>query len=436
TAVAQRMHEVGIEVLFEDGDIAKATPPDQPGGFGHVELTTSGTVLQCDALLSAVGRQGTAHLLDLEAAGLAPPIRGNAILVDPVTMRCIPAHEQASLGVDEDGGASGGESIEEAAEKCCVFAAGDVAGPCTVSPGGLVSTAIAQAHQALQHAFTDEWHEVAPDWPQTFVKYPPSAMWVDPTVAFVGMPEAEAVETYGRHAVEAVTVKYNDTLKVMGRGRLAGPLGRDMLDAQVMGRGRLAGPLGRDMLDAQVMGRGRLAGPLGRDMLDAQVMGRGRLAGPLGRDMLDAQVMGRGRLAGPLGRDMLDAQVMGRGRLAGPLGRDMLDAQVMGRGPPWLALCRDMLDAQVMGRGRLAGPLGRDMLDAQVMGRGRLAGPLGRDMLDAQVMGRGRLAGPLGRDMLDAQVMGRGRLAGPLGRDMLDAQVMGRGRLAAPPCAH
>ena len=71
-AVGKRLHEAGVDVRYGDGDFESVRVPCQdPVMEGEVILKGSG-VVQCDAVLSALGRRGCADNLDLEKAELKP----------------------------------------------------------------------------------------------------------------------------------------------------------------------------------------------------------------------------------------------------------------------------------------------------------------------------------------------------------------------------
>ena len=166
-AIQGRLRKAGVDVHFDDGDISKVTLPSSPGGQGSVVLTRSGKTIKCDALASMVGRSGTAKPLDLPSGGLPPPTSSGHILVVPTTMRVRPSSS----------------SFVHAPR---VWAIGDVAKNSAISPTGLLSTGIAQAHLAVQSAFPDEWSEFMAEGGGGrilgnvgFDAFPPSAIWIE-----------------------------------------------------------------------------------------------------------------------------------------------------------------------------------------------------------------------------------------------------------------
>ena len=64
-ALLERMLRLGIRVFAADGDFGDVNPPAEKGGTGTVTLRGSGTVLKCDAMMSATGRVGMCDGLDL-----------------------------------------------------------------------------------------------------------------------------------------------------------------------------------------------------------------------------------------------------------------------------------------------------------------------------------------------------------------------------------
>jgi len=201
-AIQGRLRKAGVDVHFGDGDIAEATPPSSPGGQGSVVLTRSGKTIKCDALASMVGRSGTAEPLDLPAGGLPLPTSSGHIAVVPTTMRVRPSSS----------------SFVHAPR---VWAVGDVAKNSAISPTGLLSTGIAQAHLAVQSAFPDEWSEFMAGGGGGgrilgnvgFDAFPPSAIWIEDGVGMVGLSENNASTAIPTGDWATVTVHFNDTLK-------------------------------------------------------------------------------------------------------------------------------------------------------------------------------------------------------------------------------
>lgn len=223
-AVMARMQRVGIEVRADTGDFSEVRPPaegfnfgtlrggaapvrpgtmraDAPvgGNFGQVVLKASGEVLECDALLSATGRVGLAGPVNTEAAGCAPPVRGCAP-VDATTMQCI------------------GENTGH------IFAVGDCEDGSTVTPQGLLSTGLAQAYIATHAAFTDEM-EAQVGQLARYDSECPVAVWIEPTVSYVGMTTEAAEATFGPDGCGSVKVFFSETIK--GCVERAQPYGRD-----------------------------------------------------------------------------------------------------------------------------------------------------------------------------------------------------------------
>jgi len=201
SAIKGRLQKAGVDVHFNDGDISNVTPPSSPGGSGSVVLAKSGKIIECDALASMVGRSGTAKPLDLPSGGLPPPTSSGHILVVPTTMRVRPSSS----------------SFVHAPR---VWAVGDVAKNSAISPTGLLSTGIAQAHLAVQSAFPDEWSEFMAEGGSGrilgnvgFDAFPPSAIWIEDGVGMVGLSENNASATIPKGDWTTVTVHFNDTLK-------------------------------------------------------------------------------------------------------------------------------------------------------------------------------------------------------------------------------
>jgi len=201
SAIKGRLQKAGVDVHFNDGDISTVTPPSSPGGSGSVVLANSGKIIECDALASMVGRSGTAKPLDLPSGGLPPPTSSGHIIVVPTTMRVRPSSS----------------SFVHAPR---VWAVGDVAKNSAISPTGLLSTGIAQAHLAVQSAFPDEWSEFMAEGGGGrilgnvgFDAFPPSAIWIEDGVGMVGLSENNASATIPKGDWTTVTVHFNDTLK-------------------------------------------------------------------------------------------------------------------------------------------------------------------------------------------------------------------------------
>ena len=217
-AVIARMRRVGIEVREGTGDFAEVHPPvggfnfgtlrggaasiaDAPVGaaFGQVVLKASGEVLECDALLSATGRVGLAGGVDTDAAGCVPTVRGCAP-VDGTTMECL------------------GQGTGH------IYAVGDCEDGSLVTPQGLLSTGLAEAYIATHAAFTDEMEARAGQMARYDTECP-VAVWVEPTVSFVGMTTEGAEDTFGPEGCGSVKVFFSETIK--GCVERAEPYGRD-----------------------------------------------------------------------------------------------------------------------------------------------------------------------------------------------------------------
>ena len=195
-AVMARMHRIGIEIRSDSGIFSEV----HPGPNGSVVLASSGEVLPCDALLSATGRVGLVDAVNITAAGCTPPTRGGAS-VDGTTMRCI------------------GQNTDH------IYAVGD----CTnngslVSPQGLLSTGLAEAIIATHDAFPDEL-EARVGQLASYVSECPVAVWVEPTVSYVGNTTKDAQAAFGDEGFGSVKVFFLETIK--GCVERAKPYGRD-----------------------------------------------------------------------------------------------------------------------------------------------------------------------------------------------------------------
>eukprot|EP00212_Chloropicon_laureae_P004640 CAMPEP_0197499862 /NCGR_PEP_ID=MMETSP1311-20131121/61235_1 /TAXON_ID=464262 /ORGANISM="Genus nov. species nov., Strain RCC856" /LENGTH=501 /DNA_ID=CAMNT_0043045609 /DNA_START=120 /DNA_END=1622 /DNA_ORIENTATION=- len=195
-AVMARMRRIGIEIRPESGDFSEV----RPGPEGSVVLASTGEVLECDALLSATGRVGLVDAVDIPAAGCAAPARGGAA-VDGATMRCI------------------GQNTDH------IYAVGD----CTsegslVNPQGLLSTGLAESIIATHDAFPEEM-EARVGQLATYVSECPVAVWVEPTVSYVGVTTEDAQAAYGDDGFGSVKVFYLETIK--GCVERSEPYGRD-----------------------------------------------------------------------------------------------------------------------------------------------------------------------------------------------------------------
>ncbi|KAA8491633.1 Soluble pyridine nucleotide transhydrogenase [Porphyridium purpureum] len=209
-AVLKRMTKVGITVLCEDGDIESIDLPPQKHGMGRITLAKSGRVIECDAFMSAIGRHGNASSLNLGAGGLAAPVRGNFVQVDPDSMRARTAQGDADFSMP-------------------VYAIGDCCLGSRIT-GMLLSSGQAHAEIAANHAFgLDEIHadgrlkrSSTTGFVFSEVEYPEHhavALWTDPTIAYAGLSEQAAVAKLGAERVGTVTVHFTDTVKACVRPR-------------------------------------------------------------------------------------------------------------------------------------------------------------------------------------------------------------------------
>ena len=193
-ALLERMLRLGIRVFAADGDFGDVNPPAEKGGTGTVTLRGSGTVLKCDAMMSATGRVGMCDGLDLEAAGCLAPVRG-CVPVDPQTMMCI-----------------GGSSSRNGGPASGIYAAGDCEEGSVVTPQGLLSTGLAEAYIAASAAFPDEM-EAEVGLLNEFDAHCPVAVWVEPTVAYVGRSAEAAERDFGAAGAGSVAVFFKETIK-------------------------------------------------------------------------------------------------------------------------------------------------------------------------------------------------------------------------------
>lgn len=214
-AVMARMSRVGIEVRAGSGDFSEVRPPAEgfnfgtlrgeasggspSAGIGSVVLASSGEVLECDALLSATGREGLVDAVDITAAGCVPPVKGCAP-VDGKTMRC--------LGKDTDH----------------IYAIGDCEEGSLVTPQGLLSTGLAEAFIATHAAYPDEMESQVGQM-ATYDAECPVAVWIEPTVSYVGATTQDAQAAFGVEGCGSVKVFFTETIK--GCVERAEPYGRD-----------------------------------------------------------------------------------------------------------------------------------------------------------------------------------------------------------------
>lgn len=96
--IGKRLSEAGVQVRYGDGDFTNVEVPstttsksksgsnpkakEMETGMGTVTLKTSHDVLECDAILSALGRGGCTDMLDVESAGLTTRSNSAHIVVD------------------------------------------------------------------------------------------------------------------------------------------------------------------------------------------------------------------------------------------------------------------------------------------------------------------------------------------------------------------
>ncbi|CAH0367780.1 unnamed protein product [Pelagomonas calceolata] len=192
-AVGARLEERGVEIRYGDGNVVKVTPPAEHGGVGSVELG-SGTVVEAGAFLSALGRGGAAKGLNVENAGLRPPLPSGHLAVD-----------YNSLVAESTGG------------DCRVFVAGDTVKDCAIYPGGLLSTGLAQGHVAVRGAFPEAWRATFPPVGRRVEgskmdAFPAVAFWIDDGVATVGVTEQAARMAHGDD-IGTASAKYSETVK-------------------------------------------------------------------------------------------------------------------------------------------------------------------------------------------------------------------------------
>ena len=197
-AVRARMESVGIQVVTGAGAI-DVSPPEMRYGEGRIVVTSgpnAGKVLQCDAFISATGREGLCAALDPAAAGLQEPKWG-CMEVEGPTMRCLPAAE----GRDE----------REPPPR--IFAAGDAAYGSDVSPPGLLSTGKAEAYVATHAAFP-HLMESEIGMMGVYEHFCPCAVWIEPDIAYVGYTSDAAEEQFGgKDEVGSSKVFFTETVK-------------------------------------------------------------------------------------------------------------------------------------------------------------------------------------------------------------------------------
>mmetsp|Transcript_15043 Transcript_15043/g.34878 ORF Transcript_15043/g.34878 Transcript_15043/m.34878 type:complete len:544 (+) Transcript_15043:157-1788(+) len=204
-AVGKRLHEAGIEVRYQDGDIERVEVPTEEGAMtGKVILKNSGDVLTCDAMLSALGRAGCADCLDIENVSLTT-YGGKGHITTDDDLRALTSTGDLSR----------------------IFVVGDAVGEHTiVQPAGLLSTGLAEAHIAVRAAFPHLWHNRFPaegrrEINAPFEKYPASAIWMEDGVAFCGLTESRAIEEFGRESVGVATTRYEESVKACVQPRPA-----------------------------------------------------------------------------------------------------------------------------------------------------------------------------------------------------------------------
>ena len=196
-AVRARMESVGIQVVTGAGAI-EVSPPEMRYGEGRIVVTSgpnAGKVLQCDAFISATGREGLCAALDPAAAGLQEPKWG-CMEVEGPTMRCLPA-----------------EGRDEREPPPRIFAAGDAAYGSDVSPPGLLSTGKAEAYVATHAAFPDLM-ESEIGMMGVYEHFCPCAVWIEPDIAYVGYTSDAAEEQFGgKDEVGSSKVFFTETVK-------------------------------------------------------------------------------------------------------------------------------------------------------------------------------------------------------------------------------
>ncbi|KAA8500025.1 Glutathione reductase, chloroplastic [Porphyridium purpureum] len=213
-AVLRRMTKVGVTVLCEDGDIESILLPERKHGMGRITLANSGRTIECDVFMSAIGRHGNADTLDLPAAGLAAPVRGNLVHVEPSSMRARTAKDGLDFSMP-------------------VYAIGDCSYGSKIT-GMLLSSGQAHAAIAANHAFSldDQRSDgrlkantsaasgaLFSDVSNSYPDHSAVALWTDPTIAYAGLSEEAAVAKLGADRVGAVKVYFTDTVKACVRPR-------------------------------------------------------------------------------------------------------------------------------------------------------------------------------------------------------------------------
>merc|ERR1712032_1221517 len=92
-----------------------------------------------------------------------------------------------------------------------VYAAGDVAGPNEIKPGGLVTTGQAQAIRAVFSMYVNEWPEYA--FRADYYENTVTAIWTNPDVAYVGITGEEARQRYGESGVGVAKATFDCCVK-------------------------------------------------------------------------------------------------------------------------------------------------------------------------------------------------------------------------------
>ena len=192
-AIMARMRRLGIELLPGTGTLNDLRPPEAGGRLGQVVLGegASSHRLEFDAILSATGRVGCCAPLDIENTGCMAPVQGRAP-VDPDSMRCLDAS---------------GKPVGN------IFAVGDAEAGSKLVPEGLLSTGLAGAYIATHAAFPGEFESVAGIDCHNFDAFCPVAIWVEPTIGYVGLSTDAARVAFGDEKVGHVTVPFSETIK-------------------------------------------------------------------------------------------------------------------------------------------------------------------------------------------------------------------------------
>ena len=206
-ALEARMQRLGIELLPGTGIFENLQPPAADGGFGSVVLCdANASCRKCefDVVLSATGRIGCCASLNIERAGCADPVQGRAV-VESDSMRCLDASKMSPVPH--------------------IYAVGDAETGSDLLPEGLLSTGLASAYIATHSAFPKEMDSIAGVDLSEFDRHCPVAIWVEPTVGYVGLSSDSARSKFGDGKTAEITVYFSETIK--GCVDRAHPYGED-----------------------------------------------------------------------------------------------------------------------------------------------------------------------------------------------------------------